>query len=102
MARAFRLYLVATILFVIGIFLVGQQWKGDAGITLGYPLSSCSVHLNGAANGGVAFAGTLVVAISAILAVIAFCIGIVGLFRVTKAEKVREKPKSPTDTNTTT
>jgi len=102
MARAFRLYLVATILFVIGIFLVGQQWKGDAGITFGYPLSSCSVHLNGAATGGVAFAGALVVAISAILAVIAFFIGIVGLFRVTKAEKVREKPKSPTEPTTTT
>jgi len=92
MARAFRLYLVATILFVIGIFLVGQQWKGDAGLTFGYPLSSCSVHLNGAATGGVALAGTLVVLISLILAAIAFCLGVVGIFRREKvmAEKQSE------------
>lgn len=68
------LFLLGVVSVVAGLVFLGIGWHGNAGVSLGVPVSSTKVSFCGAATGGLAFCAIC----AGILAAIFFVWALVG------------------------
>jgi hypothetical protein len=87
--RSAAWFIVSELLLVLVIVLVFSNWHGTAGFSLGWPMTSSSLTINGEAHG----ARILLAFVSAILTIATFILGLVKLFQPRKAA-VPPPPKS--------
>jgi hypothetical protein len=85
--------LVASVAFLaVGLGVILAFCSGTTGLSLGYPFSSTSIHIDITATGIPAISGLALLAIGLLLQVIAWIRAIAGASRPSREPKRREEP----------